>query len=342
MAEKVTQWEVLFLNNDEVIALGSEDMSLALKDMEETFRLLDKGEAMSPAKAAMGFGKTLADESTMGRINALPGFVGGEINMAGIKWMGSYPGNVERGLPVACALTILNDPETKFPIAIMDGSTISAVRTGAVSGVAAKYLAREDSETLLLIGAGYQNTTQLEGILLARPGLKNIYICDIFKDRAEAFARTMGEKLGREIVPITSAKDCAYPPDITVTATNSNAPVIDPELVGPGCLHIALGGCDHPDLYKKCDKVVVDSWHHVYHRGLGELVAAVDRGELKVEDIYCKEFCEIVGGSKPGRENDREIIYFDPVGMGCEDVAVAARVYRNALKEGKGIKLRLW
>jgi len=335
-------WNILFLSNDDVISLGSLDMKEALRDMEDTFSLLDKGEAMSPAKAAMGFGKTLADESTMGRINALPGYVGGRFQMAGLKWMGSYPGNIERGLPVACALTVLNDPDTKFPIAAMDGSTISAIRTGAVGGVAAKYLAKKTSRTLMLIGAGYQSTTQLEGIYLSCPTLKNFYIVDIYKERAESFAQKMGQKLGIEITPLTNASDCKEMPDITVTATNSNKPVIDCGVVQPGCFHISVGGCDHPDLYKKADKIVVDSWYHVYHRGLGSLVAAVDKGDLKPEQIYCREFGKIVNGKMPGRENDREIIYFDPVGMGCEDVAVASRIYRKAVEQGKGASFRLF
>jgi len=336
------QWNLLFLSNDDVISLGSQNMLEALDDMEETFRLLDIGEAFSPAKAAMGFGKTLEDESTMGRINALPGYVGGRFQMAGLKWMGSYPGNLEKGLPVACALTVLNDPVTKFPIAAMDGSTISATRTGAVSGVAAKYLAKKDSKTLLLVGAGYQSRTQLEAIWLSCPTLETIYIVDLIKERAEAFAQEMGAKLGISIIPLTDVMQCEKLPDITVTATNSNSAVLPCELVQPGCFHISVGGCDHPDLYKKADKIVVDDWHHVYHRGLGALVGAVNAGQLDPDSIYCKKLCQIVNGKLPGRESDQEIIYFDPVGMGCEDVAVASRVYRRALEQKIGQWVRLF
>ncbi len=329
-------WKLLFLSNDDVISLGSQNMQEALEDIEETFSLLDKGEAFSPAKAAMGFGKTLQDEATMGRINALPGYVGGRFQMAGLKWMGSNPGNLEQGLPVACALTVLNDPVSKFPIAAMDGSTISATRTGAVSGVAAKYLAKKNCKTLLLIGAGYQNTTQLEAIYLSCPTLEHIYIVDLIEERAQSFAATMGEKLQISLTPLTDVRKCDRVPDITVTATNSNSPVIPCDMVQPGCLHISVGGCDHPDLYQKADKIVVDNWQHVYHRGLGSLVEAVNAGKLDPETIYCQEFGKIVNGKLPGRETDQEIIYFDPVGMGCEDVAVASRVYRRALEAQKG------
>ncbi len=331
-----THWKLLLLSNDDVISLGSQNMHEALEDIEQTFSLLSRGEAFSPAKAAMGFGKTLQDEATMGRINALPGYVGGRFQMAGLKWMGSNPGNLAQGLPVACALTVLNDPVSKFPIAAMDGSTISAVRTGAVSGVAAKYLAKKDSRTLLLIGAGYQNTTQLEAIYLSCPSLEHIYIVDLIEDRATAFARDMGQKLGISITPLSDVTQCRHTPDITVTATNSNQAVLPCELVQPGCFHISVGGCDHPDLYQKADKIVVDNWQHVYHRGLGSLVDAVNAGKLDPDAIYCQEFCKIVDGKLPGRESDQEIIYFDPVGMGCEDVAIASRIYRRALEAHKG------
>ena len=121
-------------------------MSLAVPDMERVLLLLEQGEVRVPDKVSMNFSKTVAEEKTQGRINAMPGFVGGEYNMADIKWVGSNPGNLDAGLPRVSAITILNDPVTKFPLAVLDDTVISNTRTGAVGGVAVKYLAKHHSK----------------------------------------------------------------------------------------------------------------------------------------------------------------------------------------------------
>jgi len=128
----------IYLSGQDIVDLGGCDMKAALEDVEEALKLVHLGECIVPEKTAMGFGKTIADEAVKGRINAMPGYLGGKFDVAGIKWIGSNPLNMSRGLPRASAMTILNDPDTKFPVCVMNGADISAVRTGASSGVAAK------------------------------------------------------------------------------------------------------------------------------------------------------------------------------------------------------------
>lgn len=328
--------KLLYLSGDDVSSLGAGDMDLALADVEEALKLVYRGDAIVPEKIAMGFGKSFLEESDKGRINAMPGFLGGNYQMAGIKWIGSNPKNLEKGLPRASSITILNDPDTKFPLCLMNGSEISAMRTGASSGVAAKYLARQGAETLMLVGAGYQNRKQLEAICRACPQLNCFYIVDIVRESAERFADEMGSALGISITPITKIADCGRTPDITVNASSAQVPVMDLSVANPGSLHICVGGLDHPDLYKKADKILCDSWKQVRHRGSCYLAADGLAGKVRDEDIYVQEIGEVLCGDKAGRESNQEFLYYKPVGMGILDIAIASRIYRRAKESGVG------
>ena len=330
---------MLYLSEADVVQLGAGDMDLALNDVEEALRLVFEGDVIIPEKIAMGFGKNISEESTKGRINAMPSYLGGSFDIVGIKWIGSNPKNLERGLPRASALTILNDPDTKFPVCVMNGAMISAVRTGASSGVAAKYLARKNAKTLLLVGAGYQNQMQLEAIYAACPTLEYFYVVDIQREVGERFAQQMGKKLGIEIRVLTNYDQCDRVPDITVNATSAPVPVMDIRAAHPGGMHVCVGGLDHPDLYKKADKIVCDSWNQVRHRPVCYMAQDANAGRFDDRLIYAEEIGEIISGKKPGRESDEEFCYYKPVGMGVLDLAIAVRVYRKAMEQGVGIWL---
>lgn len=327
---------MLYLSSAEVAALGAGDMALALADVEEALKLVYLGDCIVPEKIAMGFGKNISEESTKGRINAMPGYLGGRFDIAGIKWIGSNPMNLRRGMPRASALTILNDPDTKFPICIMDGALISAMRTGASSGVAAKYLAKKNAETILLVGAGYQNQMQLEAIYTACPTLKYFYVVDINPEIGKAFCEKLGAKLGISIIALTDYTQCDRVPDITVNATSAPVPVMNIAAAHPGGMHVCVGGLDHPELYQKADKIVCDSWNQVRHRPVCYMAQDAIAGRFDESRIYAQEVGQIIAGEKPGRESDEEFCYYKPVGMGVLDLAIAVRVYRKALETGIG------
>ncbi len=328
--------KILYLSGADVEALGAGDMALALEDVEEALKLVYQKKCILPGKIAMGFGKTIEDESTAGRINAMPCYLGGRFDIAGIKWIGSNPTNLQRGLPRASATIILNDPDTKFPLCVMNGAQISAVRTGASSGVAAKYLAKKDARTLLLIGAGLQNKMQLEAIYGTCPKLENFYVVDINPAAGEAFAREMGEKLGIRVEALTDYGQCPRVPDITVNATSAPVPVVDIRAAHPGGMHVCVGGLDHPDLYKKADKIVCDSWEQVRHRPVCYMARDALAGTFDEGHIWAEEVGQIIAGDKPGRESEEEFCYYKPVGMGVLDMAIAVRIYRKALEAGLG------
>ena len=145
--------EVLFLNNKAMDELGAASMVDVINDVERVYTLTQQGDVISPGKCVMRWGKTVEDENTLGRINAMPGYIGGEYDMAGIKWIGSGPMNFTKGLPRASVTVILNDPDTKLPLCFADGTAVSTMRTGASGGVAIKYLARENAEIMTICGA---------------------------------------------------------------------------------------------------------------------------------------------------------------------------------------------
>ena len=327
---------MLYLSGKELEELGAMDMQLALEDVEEALKLVHLGEVILPSKISMGFGKSIAEESTKGRINAMPAYLGGRFDIAGIKWIGSNPLNAEKGLPRASAITVLNDPDTKFPICVMNGADISAVRTGASSGVAAKYLAKKNAETALFIGAGYQNQMQLEAVFYACPSLKYFYVVDINKEIGEKFAAQMGQKLGINITVLTDYAQCDRVPDITINATSAPVPVVPIDAAHPGNMHVCVGGLDHPELYQKADKIVCDSWEQVKHRPVCYMAQDANAGRFDESKIYANDIGEIIAGKKPGRESDDEFCYYKPVGMGVLDLVIAVRVYRRAVELGVG------
>ena len=331
--------KLLYLNGEDVIKLGGLDMKTALAEVEQALKLVYQKDCIVPGKISMGFGKSIADESTKGRINAMPSYLGGEFDTAGIKWIGSNPKNIEKGLPRASAVIVLNDPDTKMPVCFMNGADISAVRTGASSGVAAKYLAKENAETILLIGAGYQNQMQLEAIYMARPSLKYFYVVDINSEAGKNFCELMGKKLNIEIKALTDYSQCDRVPDITVNATSAPVPVVDIKAAHPGNLHICVGGLDHPELYKKADKIVCDSWEQVKHRPVCYMAQDALAGKFDDRKIYAEEIGEIIAGDKKSRETDNEFCYYKPVGMGVLDLAIASRLYKKAKDLGIGINL---
>jgi len=330
-----------YLSQEQVVELGGLDMALAVDDIEEVFRLHASGDYVLPSKSVLRWGG-LESETTRGRINAMPGYIGGRFGMAGIKWIASFPANIDTGRPRGTGVTILNDPTTGFPLAVMDGTLISAVRTGAVSGVAARHLAREDVRTVGLIGAGVQGRTQLLAVAVARPGIERVLVHDVRPERARAWCEEMRRRLPLDYQLVTEPRAAIEAADILVTATTATSPIVQPGWVPPGCLYLQISGHEcHPDAIREFDRIVVDNWAEMKHRAAQALVHAFDIGVITDADISA-ELGEIVVGEKPGRQSASERIYFSSVGMGIEDVAIATRILREADRRGVGQLLDLW
>ena len=335
--------DLLFLNDRAMHELGAGDMNAVIHDVERAYVLTEQGNVLVPGKCVMRWGSTPEDENVFGRINAMPGYIGGEYDMAGIKWIGSGPQNYKKGLPRASVTIILNDPDTKLPLCVADGTEVSAKRTGASGGVAMKLLSRADASVMTICGAGAQGRTQLEAALIVRPTIRKGYVYDIRMESAQRFAQeAMAKYEGIEVIPVETPEAAIRESDIIVTVTLANEPIVHSAWLKKGCLLMNMADYEVSyDCVRKADKIVVDNWETIKHRLVSTVALMAHEGLVRDEDIHA-QLGQILDGSKTGRENDEEIIYFNAVGTGILDLAVATRCYRKAVAEGKGVTVNYW
>ncbi|MBO4410671.1 MAG: hypothetical protein J5794_00555 [Lachnospiraceae bacterium] len=335
--------DILFMNNKTMEATGVLDMQLAMRDVERVYVLNAEGDVINPGKCVLRWGKTVEDENQMGRINAMPGYIGGEYDMAGIKWIGSGPQNYKKGLLRASVTIILNDPDTKLPVAVADGTEISTMRTGASGGIAIKLLAKSNAKTMLICGAGAQAPTQLAAALIAKPSIDTLYVYDIRPENAERFARATREKYpDLTVIVENDVEKAARNSDIIDCVTLAAEPFIKGAWLKQGALVMNMADYEvDNDCVKRASKLCVDYWENVKHRMISTIALMWRDGLVKDEDLHA-ELGEILAGKKPGRENDEEIIYFNAVGAGIMDIALATRCFKEAKKRGLGTKLAFW
>ena len=334
---------ILFLNNKAMARCGVQDMAAVMEDVKRVYRLTDKGDVIAPGKCVMRWGKTVEDENVLGRINAMPGYIGGEYDMAGIKWIGSGPMNYKQGLPRASVTMVLNDPDTKLPLCIADGTEVSAMRTGASGGVAIDQLAKKDAAVMTICGCGAQAVTQLQAALLVRPSIKTVYAYDIRPEAAERFAQNaMTAHPGVQVVPTQNVEQAVRESDIIDCVTLAVEPFICGAWLKSGALVMNMADYEVDyDCIRRAGKIVVDYWDSIKHRMISTVAFMWRDGLVKDEDIH-GEMGQILNGSKSGRENDAEIIYFNAGGAGIMAIAVTARCYREAMEKGDGVMLPFW
>ncbi|MDP3105104.1 MAG: alanine dehydrogenase, partial [Candidatus Methanoperedens sp.] len=260
--------------------------------------------------------------------------------ITGVKIVNVHPDNPQKGLPTVMALVILNSTETGAPIAIMDGTHLTDMRTGAAGGVAVKYLARKNSKVVGFVGTGNQAKSQLLAINEVID-IEEVKVTSISEKINLAFKEGMEKKVGCEISIKKSIKevcDC----DILVTTTPSRDPVVMNDWVSEGT-HINAIGADaagkeelDPAILKRA-KVVVDDIPQASHSG--EVNVPISKKLITVKDI-CAELGEVITGIKKARMSDSDITVFDSTGLAIQDVATADMVYRKALKANMGMKLQ--
>lgn len=261
------------------------------------------------------------------------------LKMAGTKIVNVHPANPKKGLMTVMASIMLNDPKTGLPVALLDGTYITAMRTGAAGAVAAKYLAREDASTMGAVGAGVQALYQIAATSKVRK-LKRIVIHDLNAKNVECLIKTLAkEGIKAEAGSIEEA--CGQ--DIVATTTPVRSPIVKREWIKPGT-HINAIGADaegkeelDPEILKAA-KIVIDDWAQASHSG--EINVPVHKGIITKENIWAG-LGDIVAGKKQGRANAGEITMFDSTGLGVQDLYTAAAVYKAAkrLKVGKEVEL---
>lgn len=313
---------ILYLSQEDVKkCLTAKD---AIEAVEGGIRVLGQGEAIQPPKIYMEI------EKYHGFIKPMIAYVGGSLNVSATKNFTFFPENRKRGKPTVSAIIILNDPQTGAPLAIMDGTWITALRTAAATAVAAKYLAKQNSEVVGIFGAGVQGRSHLM-CLNEIFKLKSVRIVDISKEYQIQFAEEMSKNLGLDITPVDSNEQAVRGADVVVTVTTGNEVLVKKEWVEPGMLIAKVGSYQEVDfsIPAMVDKLVVDWWEYMYR------VKEITNTNTKREDVYA-ELAEVVAGKKKGRENDREKILFISIGMGVEDAGAALHTYKRAKELGIG------
>jgi len=290
-----------------------------IRVVEDAFKAWGQDKANMPPKAYLVV--------EQGDFRAMPAAIPGAV---GMKWVNVHPNNMSRDLPTVMAILIYSDPETGYPLAVMDATDITAYRTGATSAIASKYLARQNSHTLGIIGAGRQAYTQI----LAHAELFDLRLVKVFDHSNVASERLIN------LLPDYPLKQCsledAATSDIVCTLTPSRIPVLKKDLIIPGT-HINAIGADaegkeelESSILKEAT-VVVDDLRQA--SVAGEINVPVSRGLLTIDEVYAT-LSEILVGKKQGRTDKDVITIFDSTGVAIEDVATAKFVYEKAKQVG--------
>jgi ornithine cyclodeaminase/alanine dehydrogenase len=246
------------------------------------------------------------------------------------------------GLPLIQGIIALCDGENGYPLALMDTMEITIIRTGAATGVAAKYLARHDARVATICGCGNQGKISLKALKHVRP-LTRAYAYDIEGGSARRFAENLSKETGIEVIAVSDLAKAIRESDICVTCTPAKRYFLNREYVTQGTF-IAAVGADHPEKQELdsrllvSSKVVVDLLDQC--ATVGELHHALEQGLVTTADVHA-ELGEVIAGKKAGRTSDEEIILFDSTGTALQDVAAAAIVYERAISAGMGVVLNL-
>lgn len=323
----------LLLKRDEISALLN--IEECMQAVEQAFRLYAEGRAATPG------------------VLGIPAVDGGFHIKAGMLELGrtyfasktnaNFPQNMSRfGLPLIQGVIVLCDGESGYPLALMDSIEITIIRTGAATGVAARYLARTDAHVATICGCGNQGRISLKAIAKVRD-LSRAYAWDIDHNQARRFADELSRELNVEVGPVDDLAAAVGESDICITCTPSKEYFLKREYVSRGTF-IAAVGADSEDK-QELDPVLIGSNTVVVDlleqcASIGDLHHALNRGLLTKQDVHA-ELGEVVAGKKAGRTSEEEIIIFDSTGTALQDVAAAAIVYERAVSANIGAVMNL-
>ena len=363
----------LYLSEPDMIKAGVKNMDQCVEAMEDLLVTLNKGDYVMAGVNHNSHGAQVifpddpqfegmpknADDR---RFMAMPAYLGGKYQMAGMKWYGSNCENKASGLPRSILMMMLNDKDTGAPLALMSANLVSCYRTGAIPGVGAKYLARKDSETVTIIGPGVMGRTCLLAFLSVCPKITTVKVKGRGLRSLHAFEEFVKKECPQiqQVIVCDSMEEAVKDSDIIcVTSTapvkEIDFPYIAEDWVKKGALICLPSAARFDDdfLINRCKKVVdnyklYEAWAEEFPYPSYEMVQIIGskftdylhEGRIQREDIV--DIADIINKKHPGRESDDEIIVYSVGGMPVEDIAWGGTVYRNALKEGIGVELPLW
>ena len=329
--------EILFLQQEDQIEAGLLDMKQTLAIVEKTYQLLGQGQIQNPPKTHLGIPEFNAWDSFF---NTMPCHIAGDINIAGVKWAAESNQNAKtEGIPYGIDISILSDPETVLPFCILDGTVITAMRTSAVAGLQAKYVAPSDTKTATLIGAGVIGRTMIMAISEAVPTVETIYLCDIDLPKAQAVVDEYQDQFKATLIASDDSKACAEKSELIVGETTARVPFIDESWIKPHSAIVCVHDEITPEVVQAADAVVVDYWTQMKEFKDKAVVKAVDTGLIKEEDII--DTSELALG-KTVRTSDDQFLFACSFGLGALDIMVGYQLFKNAMEKGIGTKVKMW
>ena len=369
-----TKIDFLYLSEQDMIAAGVKDMGQCVEVMEDMMVTLQKGDYVMGGENHNSHGcmVTFPDNPEFEgmpkngedrRFMAMPAYLGGRFQMAGMKWYGSNIENRKEGLPRSILMMMLNDKDTGAPLALMSANLLSAYRTGAIPGVGAKYLARKDSETVSIIGPGVMGKTSLHAFMSVCPNLKTVKIKGRGQKSIDSFVEFVKTNFSQieKVVVCDTMEEAIRDSDIISTTTSVGNkeiefPFIDEAWIKKGALICMPSAARFNESFylDKNTKLVVDNyklyeaWADEYPYPSYDPVQVVGAKfmdllhDKKIEREDIIDVADVITGVHPGRESDEERIIYSVGGMPVEDIAWGETVYKNARKMGIGIKLPLW
>ena len=364
--------DFLYLSEEDMIKAGVKDMASCVEVMEDLLITLYKGDYVMGGANHNSHGcmimfpddpqfEGMPKNADDRRFMAMPAYLGGRYQMAGMKWYGSNVDNKKKGLPRSILMMMLNDKDTGAPLALMSANLVSAYRTGGIPGVGAKYLARKDAKVVSIIGPGVMGKTSLAAFVSVCPQVDTVKIKGRSQRSLDAFVKFVKEELPqiKNIEVCDTVEEAVRDSDIisfttTVRDDVSSFPYISGDWIKKGALISMPSAARFDDDFLTGCKLVVDNsklyeaWEEEYPYPTYPQVQIIGTkftdlkhdGKVKAEDII--DITDIIEKRRPGRESDEEIIVYSVGGMPVEDIAWGGTVYRNAVKMGIGIKLPLW
>ncbi|WP_144097498.1 tyramine oxidase subunit B [Croceicoccus sediminis] len=369
-----TKIDFIYLSEPDMIRAGVTDMAACVDTMEEMFVLLHHGDYRMGGGSNSSHGTIIffPEDSPFPdmpkptpdrRYMAMPAYLGGRFRTAGMKWYGSNIANRELGLPRSILTFILNDVDTGAPLAFMSANLLSAYRTGAVPGVGARHLARKDSKVVGILGPGVMARTSLSAFMAVCPQIDTVKIKGRGRKNVDLFIEWVRSTYPQitNIEAVDTVEAVVRGSDI-VTFCNSGAtgdpsqyPMIEREWVDPGtflsmpAVTSVDKGMQGDDVRKVLDYTpLYEAWMEEMPGPVHNLVPLVGiqymdliaEGAMHMDQL--EDLSAMTAGAAPGRQSDDEIIILSVGGMPVEDVAWGTMVYRNAIKNGIGVKLNLW
>lgn len=366
--------DFLYLNEEDMVKAGVKDMASCVQTMEEMFKLLKIGNyrmggangnshgcmVMFPEKSKF---PEMPVDGPDRRFMAMPAYLGGKFDMAGMKWYGSNTENKQKGLPRSILTLILNDKDTGAPKAFMSANILSAYRTGAVPGVGFKYFAKDDAKVIGIVGPGVMSKTALAAAMAVRPSIQTVKVKGRGKASLNRFVQHVKDTYPNvDVYPVETIEEAVKDADIVSVSTSTPTtgdtsiyPYIAEEWIKPGAviestaalrfdddfvIHRARTVTDNIKLYEAWEEEMKPDAYKTVPIPAVHVMDLIAEGKMSLDQV--DDLGDVILGNIPVHRNEGEVIIYSVGGMPIEDIAWGTMVYRNALKKGIGQTLNLW